>query len=131
MEPKTLREKMENRAGQKALIHWMIADGKGPVYSDGLPGGQPGQAFGPGTYVVACDPKMVPSPTFLATGATNAVTCEECMKNPRFAAEYQARPSAKKYEDIPAEHRAAIEEWEKTNVKPAWENAKKDTALPA
>ena len=123
---KTLRERMANKAGQLALIHWMIRAEDGPVVSGGLPGGKPGQPFGPGRFTVACNPERRNDPGFLASGEPHAVTCPDCMNHPLYAKSYEPRPGDK-YEEIPAPARTLIEDFEKLsageNHKPALTSA--------
>ncbi len=110
-ELKTLRERMANVAGGKATIHWLVPSDTGSLKSGGLPGGEkasPGLG-GPGRYEVACDPARRNDPLFSASGATHVVNCPECIKHPRFAAEYQPAPNIEGYLDIPKEHREVVE----------------------
>lgn len=111
MAAKTLRERLVNVAGGKATIHWLVPSDTGSLKSGGLPGGEnsPPGLGGPGRYEVACDPARRNDPLFSASGATHAVNCPECVKHPRFAAEYQPAPNIERYEDIPKEHRAVVE----------------------
>lgn len=111
----TLREQMENKAGGKALVHWVFANIAGMIESGAVKDDAPGTIFGPRRLSIACNPLKKLEPGVLCSGETSAVSCPECIKHPQFAAEYQPRPSAKTYDDIPAEHRAAIEAWEASN----------------
>lgn len=112
MDKKTLKERMAHvaRPGEKVRVHWMIPDEQGNVESPGLPGGE-GTIYGGGVYRIACDPAEWHKPGCSATGETHAVTCQECMRHPLFAEQYEPRPGVT-YDKIPKEVRDIIEQTE-------------------